>query len=281
MRRCWKRPPPQKRVAQEDYRRLPVVCESTLATEEVFIAPSYISTDVPIPARPLSERLIGSVDDSVWGMSKRIIYVPKRLEDPEIAEQAKAEMMKLTSLSQSNGRISCKFETGISVAEMFASFGTPQLGEPLHAIPNIKTPVVNPSNPMQPDWALAFSGGAMKRIRGLIQSNYADSSRPSLKRAVRDWARFCAKHGISVFRPQVADNWEAKVMEEMILMSFLEYLLFEVRVQGSTCEAYFMGHDPEHQRPFFCVKLGKANKNSAQTKQNSLFRDLPTCLDCL
>ena len=28
-------------------------------------------------------------------------------------------------------------------------------------------------------------------------------------------------------------------MEEMILMLFLEYLLFEVRVQGSTCESYF------------------------------------------
>ena len=28
-------------------------------------------------------------------------------------------------------------------------------------------------------------------------------------------------------------------MEEIILMLFLEYLLFEVRVQGSTCESYF------------------------------------------
>ena len=110
---------------------------------------------------------------------------------------------------------------------MFASFGTPQLGESLHATPsNIRTPVVNPSNLMQLDWALAFSGGAMERIRGLIQSNYSDSSRPSLKTAVCHWAHFCAKHGISVFRPQVADNWEAKVMEEMNLMLFLEYPLF-------------------------------------------------------
>ena len=63
------------------------------------------------------------------GMSKRIISDPKRLEDPEIAGQAKAEMMKFNALSKSNGRESGEFETGISVAEMFASFGNPHLGD--------------------------------------------------------------------------------------------------------------------------------------------------------
>ena len=81
--------------------------------------------------------------------------------------------------------------------------------------------------------------GYFGRIRKLIQSNYADSSRPSLMTAVRHWARFCARHGLSVFRPQVANDWAAKVLEEMILMLFLDYLLFEVGVQGSTCESYF------------------------------------------
>ena len=57
--------------------------------------------------------------------------------------------------------------------------------------------------------------------------------------AVRHWARFCAQHGLSVFRPQVANDWEAKVLEKMILMLFLDHLLFEVKVQGSTCESYF------------------------------------------
>ena len=46
--------------------RLPVVCESMLAKEEAFVAQSDISTDVPIPVRPLSGRLIGSVDDAAW-----------------------------------------------------------------------------------------------------------------------------------------------------------------------------------------------------------------------
>ena len=120
---------------------------------------------------------------------------------------------------------------------------------------------------MQPDWAFGFSGGTLERIRGLIQSNYADSSRPSLKTADRHWARFCAKHGISVFRPQVVDNFEAKVMEEMILVLFLGYLLFGVRVQGSTCESYFslmkgwhgeeMGYQPASSSLFTTVCILK------------------------
>ena len=232
--------PPQKRAAQEEYRRLPVVCNSTGGMTSLELArikgvtPIDIPTNVPIPVRPLSERLVDSADAAAWRMSKLVISDLQRLEDPEIAGQAKAEMMKFNALSKSNGRASGEFETGISVAEMFASFGNPDIGGLRQTLPNFRTPVFNPSSLTQPDWAVAFSGGTLGRMRGLIQSNYADSSRPVLKTAVRHWARFCAKHGISVFRPQVADNREAKVMEEMILTLFLEYLCFEVRVQGST-----------------------------------------------
>ena len=175
--------------------------------------------------------------------------------------------MQFNAHSKSNGRVSGEFETGISVAEMFASLGNPGFGGPRQLIPNIRTPALNSSNPLQPDWTSAFAGGTLERIRALIQSNYADSSRPSLKTAVRHWARFCAKLGISVFRPQVADNWEAKVMEEMILALFLEYLLFEVRVQGSTCESYFslmkgwhgeeMGYQPASSGLFASVWISK------------------------
>ena len=227
--------PPQKRAAQEEYRRLPVVCDSTggMAPLELDriggVTAIGIPTNVPIPVRPLSERLVGSVDAAAWGMSKLIISDPQRPEGPEIAGKAKAEMMQFNALSKSNGRVSGEFETGISVTEMFASFRSPGIGGSRQPLPNIRTPVFDPSNPTQPDWAVAFSGGTLARIRGLIQSDYADSSRPSLKTAVRHWARFCAKHGTSVFRPQVADSWEATVMEEMILMLFLEYLLFAVR----------------------------------------------------
>ena len=53
--------------------------------------------DIPIPMRPLSERLVCSIDDAVWSMSKLIIVDPRRLEDPEIAERAKLEMMRATT----------------------------------------------------------------------------------------------------------------------------------------------------------------------------------------
>ena len=106
----------------------------------------------------------------------------------------------------------------------------------------------------------------MEWIRGLIiQSNHADSTRPSLMTAVRHWARFCAKQGIYVFRPQVADVWGATVMEELVLVLFLGYLLFEVHVQGSTCESYFslmngwhseeMGYQPASRRLFTTVRI--------------------------
>ena len=85
--------------------------------------------------------------------------------------------------------------------------------------------------------------------------------------AARHWARFCARHGLSVFRPQVANDWEAKVLEEMILMLFLDYLLFEVKVQGSTCESYFslvkgwhgemMGYQPASSGLFTTVRISK------------------------
>ena len=262
--------PPQKRVAQEEYRRPPIACNPavTMTSSELGQISGVTLIDIPtnaaIPVRSLSERLVGPDHSAAWGMSNLIISNPQRLDDPEIAGRAKAEMMQFNAKSKSNGRVSGQFETGVSVAEMFASFGNPTIGG---SRPNIRTPVFNPSNPTQPDWAVAFSGGALERIRGLIQSNYSDTSRPSVKTAVRHWARFCARLGISVFRPQVADDWEAKVMEEMILMLFLEYLLFEVRVQGSTCESYFslmkgwhgeeMGYQPSSSGLFTTVWISK------------------------
>jgi len=265
--------PPHKRVAQEEYRRPPTVCNPIVAMTSSELVrteganPTAIPTNVPIPVRSLSERLIESVDDTTWGMSRLIISDPKRLEDPEIAGKAKAEMMRFNAHSVPSGRVSGKLETGISVAEMFASFGNPDVGRSPQPTPNIQSLISGSSNPLQPDWNSAFAGGVFERIRGLIQSNYADSSRPSLKTAVRHWARFCARLGISVFRPQVADNWEAKVMEEMILMMFLDYLLFEVRVQGSTCESYFslmkgwhgeeMGYQPSSSGMFTSVWISK------------------------
>ena len=150
---------------------------------------------------------------------------------------------------------------------MFASLGAAEHRDTaplaIHRLP----PTSNPSNPVQFDLAASIESGAFGRIRNLIQSNYSAASRPSLMTAVRHWARFCARHGLSVSRPQVANVWEAKVLEEMILMLFLDYLLFEVKVQGSTCESYFslmkgwhgemMGYQPASSGLFTTVWISK------------------------
>ena len=93
--------------------------------------------------------------------------------------------------------------------------------------------------PLQPNWQFTLANGSFGRIHGLIKSSYIVSSRPSIKSAVRHWVRFCALHGTSPFRPQVAENGDAEVLEEIILIMFLDYFLCTVGVQGSTCESYF------------------------------------------
>ena len=88
----------------------------------------------PIPMRPLSERLVSTIDDAVWGMSKLITADPRRLEDPEIAERAKSEMVRYNAKLASNGRTSGQFEIGVSITEMLASL--PRSGwAPRHCAP--------------------------------------------------------------------------------------------------------------------------------------------------
>ena len=269
--------PPRKRCPQEEYQRPAIEFESAPVELDVTgIAsgpPTVISEailpleDVPIPMRPLSERIIGNIDDAVWGMSKLIIADPRRLEDPEIAEQAKSEMMRYNSKLASNGRTSGQLENGVSITELFASLGAAGHRDTAHLASLRLPPNPDLSNPVTFDWRASVESGALGRIRHLIQSNYSATSRPSLMTAVRHWARFCAGHGLSVFRPQVANDWEAKVLEEMILMLFLDYLLFEVKVQGSTCESYFslmkgwhgemMGYQPASSGLFTTVWISK------------------------
>ena len=52
----------------------------------------------------LSDRLVGSVDATAWGMSKLIISDPQRPEDPAIAGKAKAEMMRFNDLMRIRSR---------------------------------------------------------------------------------------------------------------------------------------------------------------------------------
>ena len=90
----------------------------------------------------------------------------------------------------------------------------------------------------RPDFS-GLAAGTFDRIRGLIQSNYSASPRRSMKTAIRSFARHCARLGVSVFRPNIANNPTLIAQEEMILMTWLESLVHETGVQGSTAEGYF------------------------------------------
>ena len=213
-----------------------------------------------IKLKPLEERIIIDTSETEWRMSRMLINDPSLIEDSEISERAKAEMIRYNSRHANNGRTDGKNETGIPIGEFFASFGSTLEQGVHHFNPSGETPVSDPSNPLQPNWQLAVENGSLTRIHGLIKSSYAASSRPSLKTAVRHWVRFCALCGISPFRPQVADNWDAKVTEEIILMMFLNYLLYTVGVQGSTCEPYFSlvkGYQPAASGIFTTVWISK------------------------
>ena len=124
------------------------------------------------------------------------------------------EMIRFNSRHANNGRADGTNATGVPIGEFFASFGTMQERGLHHFNPRGGIPLNDPSNPLQPNWQLAAANGSLGRIHRLIKSSYAASSRSSIKTAVRQWVRFCALHGISPFKPQVADNWDAKVVEK-------------------------------------------------------------------
>ena len=60
-----------------------------------------------------------------------------------------------------------------------------------------------------------------------------------MKPAVRSFTRHCARLKISVFQPNAANNPTLIAQEESILLSWLESLVHETGVQGSTAEGYF------------------------------------------
>ena len=67
-----------------------------IATEHLAASTEELTSldDDHIPIRPLSGRLVSTIDDLVWGMSKLIIADPRRLEDPEIARSPSEQKQK-------------------------------------------------------------------------------------------------------------------------------------------------------------------------------------------
>ena len=170
-------------------------------------------------------------------MSNLLINYPSKIDEPEIVEHAKKEMLRFNAVKHSSHSNSAQCPAQ-SVAEMVAAFGSMR-DRDISAATAPMFSQLQSSNPRVPNWTTPARNGAFQRIHELIRSNYAATSRPSVMTAARHWVRFCASLGITPFRPQVANDWDGKVTEEVIVMLFLEHLLFVVKVQGSTAEGYF------------------------------------------
>ena len=80
----------------------------------------------------LEDRIIETVDDSIWRMSNLPITDPSKTDEPEIVEHAKKEMLRFNASKYSSHSNSAKCP-GQSVAEMFAAFGSMRDREILEA----------------------------------------------------------------------------------------------------------------------------------------------------
>ena len=130
--------------------------------------------------QPLEDRIIETLDDSTWRMSNLLITDPSKIDEPEIVEHAKKEMLRFNASKYSSHSNSAKCP-GQSVAEMFAAFGSMRDREISEATAPLFSQLQSPS-PLAPTWSLAA------------------------KTAVRHWVRFCASLGTTPFRPQVAND---------------------------------------------------------------------------
>ena len=222
--------------------------------------PELPRSDLPvIPGRPNlfpEPAPIVPVVVPEWVASIALVQNPAAIDNPLTVAAAAAEMKRFnatwhaTSLDPESVIDECR----AAMSNMFSACSAMVSNELAPIRPEIPTNLA-----LRPNFS-ALTAGTFDRIRGLIQSNYSKSSRRSMKTAVRSFARHCAKLGVSVFRPNVANNPTLIAQEEMILMTWLESLVHETGVQGSTAEGYFslmkgwhaevMGYAPAHSGVF-------------------------------
>ena len=101
--------------------------------------------DEVIKLKPLEDRIIIDTSETEWRMSRLLINDPSLIEDSEITEKAKAEMIRYNSRHANNGRTDGRNETGIPIGEFFASFGTMQEQGLHHFNPSGEISVSDPS----------------------------------------------------------------------------------------------------------------------------------------
>ena len=223
--------PPRKRVPQGGY-IIHIAEQPTKSPDHVsgfklrVFDPSECSGKAPLATRPhqsdalvmkpLEDRIIETVDDSIRRMSNLLITDPSKIGEPEIVAHAKKEMLRFNASKYSSHSNSAKCP-GQPVAEMFAAFGSMRDRESSEATAPIFSQLQS-SNPLVPKWSIPARSGAFQRFHELIRSNYSATSRPSVMTAVIYWVRFCASLGITPSRPQVATDWDGKVSEEVTMI---------------------------------------------------------------
>ena len=110
--------------------------------------------DDVIPIRPIRDRVIDDIDDTAWGMSRLLMSDPSKIDDPEITEKAKIEMMEYNARIQKKNRSDGKVETGKSIAEIFASFGAMRDKTADPEALSFSFPESDPLDPITPNWAI-------------------------------------------------------------------------------------------------------------------------------
>ena len=77
------------------------------------------SMDDIIKLGSLEDHIVIDALETSWQMSRLLIKDPSLVEGPEIAERAKAEVVRFNTRHSNNGRADGRNETGIPIGEIF------------------------------------------------------------------------------------------------------------------------------------------------------------------
>ena len=209
----------------------------------------------PRPPTFIPDASIRLPKSSVWRASEVLVANPAAIDNPVVVAGAAAEMKTFNATWHApSDPDSVIAECRVAMSNIFAACNAMASNELAPIIDETATALA-----LRPDFS-GLAPGAFERVRNLIQSNYAKTSRRSIKTAVRSWSRHAARIKVSIFRPNVANNPTLIAQEELILMTWLESLVHEQGVQGSTAETYFslfkgwhaevMGYAPAHSGVF-------------------------------
>ena len=208
------------------------------STQPVAQQPSDLPT-FPKPSLFIGPALPVTPSFEPWQLSKVLVSNPCAIDNPVTVEGAAAEMRmynanrQARTVSPDGALDECK----VALANVFAACKA--------MAGNSLAPILPDEDLVNPDFSQLLPG-TFERVAHLIRSNYTNSSRRSIKTAVRSWAKHLASLKCTIFRPNCANNPTLLAQEEIIRMTWLEKLVHVQGVQGSTAESYFSMMDGWH-----------------------------------